>query len=462
MLQKIIQTRQYLCLIFLIFVIFFTKKSGAITPEEVFKLQQNILTHFDVPQEIDSQAFFSEFQGIASKKQITSRLIYFDLDNTFSYFFSFTNGHDQLLNAYQDKGSKQVLDYYVRLIDQSNTTLIKNSFRDRLLKAKHNLLNKQLSGLKIALDPGHMGGNFWDEESGNFVRDNYGNQLSEGILTLQIALKLEEEFRKLGAETFITRRDFLPVTDVAYKNFEIKTNALNFFRESSLEKWFQLLISSNFKNDWDLYNAFTSHEKYQRIFSEQMRWQYFMLDEDLKARVMAINKFSPDITLIIHLDTETSMDYPNGINLKNINKTKAFVIGGFSKNEFASRDDRKQFGVHLLDSQSWNDSVELSQSVVNQLHIQLGLPLEKSRSGNSQNISPGVQARNLLLLRKLKPHPVSYLECLYYNNYTEFYSLLQNDQSMTINGNKYFFSNRLALVVNSIKDGVLDFIENYK
>jgi hypothetical protein len=248
---------------------------------------------------------------------------------------------------------------------------------------------------------------------------------------------------------------------VPYEDFELRPYALNLLRESSLDEWFQSIIKADYKYQTDLYTEFLSTKKFQRIFSEPMRWQFFMLDEDLSARADAINNFAPDISLIIHLDTDVTLANPTGLNSINSDGTKAFVIGAFNKNEFVSREDRKLFGLHLLESQAWDDSVKFSRLVVNQIHSQMNLDYKYSSDVNFIPIEPGIYARNLYILRKLKPHVTSYVECLYYNNPAEFYALSQEDQTMMINGKKYSYSNRLGLIVNSLRDAIVDFVKEY-
>jgi N-acetylmuramoyl-L-alanine amidase len=447
----------------IVFIITNITLSYSVSADERYIRTNKVLQHFGVPKENNSQDFFIKLQGKPALNNIANRLRYFELNKSFDDFFSIVHGPNNELEfqAFDDKHSRKILDYSVILSKSVDKNSNITNFHSRLLLAQKNPFNQQLSGLKIALDPGHMGGKDWDRLSGNFVRDNNGKQLSEGVLTLEIALKLEEQLKELGAEVFLTRRDFIPVTSAPYEDFELRPYALKYFRESSLDEWFQSIISGNFKSQSDLYTEFLSTKKFQRIFSEPMRWQFFMMDEDLNARAEAINKFAPDISLIIHLDTDVTLANPTGLNSINTDGTKAFVIGAFNKTEFASKEDRKFFGLHLLDTQAWDASLKLSRSIVNEIHGQMNIDYKFSSDVNFIPIEPGIYARNLYLLRKLKPHVTGYVECLYYNNPTEFYALSQEDQTMMINGKNYFYSNRLGLIVNSLRDAVVEFVKDY-
>ena len=70
---------------------------------------------------------------------------------------------------------------------------------------------KSLKGLKIALDPGHIGGKYSEMEGRHFVIGKDA-PVKEGDLSLEIAKKLEKILTALGAEVFLVRDKSEPVT----------------------------------------------------------------------------------------------------------------------------------------------------------------------------------------------------------------------------------------------------------
>jgi hypothetical protein len=92
----------------------------------------------------------------------------------------------------------------------------------------------------------------------------------------------------------------------------------------------------------------------------------------------------------------------------------------------------------------------------------MNIDYKSSLDENLILIEPGIYARNLYILRKLTPHITSYIECLYYNFPDEFYELSKEEQSMMIDGKKYFYSNRLNLIANSLTVGITNFVKDYK
>lgn len=447
-----------------LFLLLLISKNVFADDAKIYSETRDVLLHFGVPEEQDNQQYFETLQGQPTLREVATRIKYFDLNSTFKNYFSLvhtTDGNVEL-QAFQDRNSKKIIDYTVTLSNSKNKFFESENFRTRILQAQKNTTGLPLSGLKIALDPGHMGSNYWDRETGKYVKDEHGKWLSEGLLVLQAAILLEEQLKNLGAEVFITRREITPVSKLPYKGFDLRPFQLRTLQESTTKDWFQSLLVSNSSDNKTLFDKFSSDDKFQRIFKESMRWQYFILEEDLDARVKAINNFSPDITLIIHMDTVDLPANPTGVNTRNFDGTKAYVVGGFKKDEFASRKDRRFFGTNLLSNYTWDASVQLSHSVLGQLHQQLQIPFDSSAGEDSALVEPGIMARNLYIPKQINSSAVSYVECLYYNDPKEFMALTEADHTMVISGKDYTYSNRLVLVVNSLSAGILDFVKNYK
>ena len=70
---------------------------------------------------------------------------------------------------------------------------------------------KPLSGLKIALDPGHLGGS-WAKMEERWFRVDDTKPVQEGDLTLQVARLLAPRLRDLGARVSFVRKSNEPAT----------------------------------------------------------------------------------------------------------------------------------------------------------------------------------------------------------------------------------------------------------
>src|SRR5882724_5735249 len=71
---------------------------------------------------------------------------------------------------------------------------------------------KPLSGLRIALDPGHLGGK-WAKMEERWFQVGNAQSVQEGDLTLKVARLLAPRLRELGAKVLVVRDSNEPVTE---------------------------------------------------------------------------------------------------------------------------------------------------------------------------------------------------------------------------------------------------------
>src|SRR5262249_20135844 len=71
--------------------------------------------------------------------------------------------------------------------------------------------NKPLAGLRVALDPGHLGGK-WAKMEERWFKVGESKPVTEGDLTLRVSRMLATRLRKLGATVFFVRNSTQPVT----------------------------------------------------------------------------------------------------------------------------------------------------------------------------------------------------------------------------------------------------------
>ena len=200
----------------------------------------------------------------------------------------------------------------------------------------------------------------------------------------------------------------------------------------------------------------------KRVFadSEFNRGQYFILGQDLIARSEAINSFNADIALVIHFDAGDAPGDASGLN-GGYDATKVYVVGSYAPAELSSRRERAYFAQHLLDEASWDASLKLGRAVVSQLHSDLKLPFDHSGGGISRETEPGIFARNLGVSRRVTQRALTYIECLYYDNPTEFAAISSARHPMQIGTESHPYSDRLVQVAQAIQKGVLNFVSHY-
>jgi N-acetylmuramoyl-L-alanine amidase len=409
-------------------------------PSEIYSRTQSVLQHYNAGVQATGQDELNIFNGVQSRANIENMLQYFDVFHLFDKLFTLT---DTELKSFDDMDGKSKLNFKVDL-------------RNNLV-SRHKIQGTPslpLRGLRVSIDPGHMGEAFWDDLTGKFIKDSKGNYLSEGVLALQTSLLLQAELKKLGAEVELTRMGMTSVTSMDIKDLPIPKFAKNELLDQEFSPWFLKLLTAGV--DGTLFRAFENSPDRKKLWSESSRANYFILKEDLWARAEKINKFNPDIVLILHYDILTNGSDGHGINKNSPNQTKIFVSGGYFDTEFGSRRARKQFAAKLLNQTQWEESISLSKNILAQYHSKLGLEFAPSAQGGLF-VEPGIFARNLTLPRFLNAPAISYIETLFYNRPEEFYALSDAKYPMIINGVNYPYSDRLVAIVNALKQGVINY-----
>ncbi len=422
---------------------------------EVFRRTELILNYFGVPSQSDPRDYLQDLQNQQSLQRIQQILPFLDPLKIFSNLSIMDNSEIQV---FQDFGSKNILDFQLQLTRSNQPTNSMNSLKylSRTLNSDF-ALELPLQGLKIAIDPGHMGGTYWDKKTGKYVSDSKGRIVSEGVIAVQTALLLKKELLKLGAQVLVTHETLSPVSNEDINSFDLRPYALQELADNIHADWFLKLIQSA-KSDKELIQSFVNSPERKKLFSESNRDYYFIRRSDLWARADMINNFNADLVIIIHFDTADT-DSGGGLNPKAPNATKAYVVGGYQQNELGSRQARKFFARHLMDQTSWQQSVQLSQSILAKFTSNLGLKLATSGGESAYKVVPGVFSRNLVIPRMLKAKAITYLECLFYNNPLEFEKIHDAKYPLDIGGKNIPYSERILHVSNAIRDGVVDFLK---
>ena len=435
----------------------FAPLSDSLSPDEAYRRRNLVLQEFNVPAEIDSPDI-SDLSSTQTQSGAQALLPWIDPNQQVKRFFDLSTH----MNGYLDRDAHSIEDFSLPLAQSPDAQKVVTSLESKLEQAaRTNPKGQLLRGLKIALDPGHMGGTTWDNLTGKYVHDQDGNRVSEGVINLQTALLVEQALIAQGAEVMITHRTLGAVTSLPLADLSLQDFGRKELLARSLEDWFQSLLL-NGSTGPELGAAFKKDSHVKAIFAERARDNYFILDADIDARVAAIEKFNPDITLIIHYDTDDPVNNPNGLNPKGVDKTKAYVYGGVEAVEFATRESRRYMTRHFLDPMAWNASARLSHLVSHQISNELGLTLETESGENVSTVEPGVIARNLNLSRKLSSHAVTYVECLYYNAPKEFQAMRVTPHPMEIGGESHPYSDRVAQVAGAIGRAVIGFVASYQ
>jgi len=293
---------------------------------------------------------------------------------------------------------------------------------------------KSLKGYRIAIDPGHFATTrkeaaseqkflYFPAKRADFPYDSV--KLFESELSFNTAALLKNMLEQEGAEVFLSRG---------------QNNFTSF--NCTYSEWMQrhkIRVLDSLHKCGKLSPA--KKASLQKASPYNLFWDFFR-DFDLQNRAEKINRYHPDICIIIHYNVDeknapwtrfTEKDY-----------TMAFVGGGFTSGNL-SRTEMKINFLRMLLCPQLNQSNLLSSLTVEQFHKQLGIPIAKQndakylRENSMATPAQGVYSRNLLLCRQINSVLV-YGEALYQDNAMEAAELMKLDlQYKGINTNQRLF-----------------------
>lgn len=257
---------------------------------------------------------------------------------------------------------------------------------------------KPLAGLKIAIDPGHIGGD-WAKIEERWFRVGNSPPVTEGDMTLRVAKLLVPRLKSLGAEVYLTRSKAAPVTSV---------------RPKSLRK--EAVASLRQKGDAATPAAVAKE-------SERL----FYRTSEIRRRAELVNEtIRPDLVLCLHFNAE---DWGNEKRprLVEANHLHFLITGAWSSDELSYEDQRLEMLVKLL-NRSFSEELPLTNAIAGVMARQTGLPPYTYLSSNVVRVggSPYVWGRNLLANR-LFTCPVVYVEPYVMNSRSAFARIQAGD-----------------------------------
>ena len=269
-----------------------------------------------------------------------------------------------------------------RLDFASETNQPEKTFNSRLAAKTSVSSLTPLAGLEVAIDSGHIGGE-WSKLEERWFQFGNGKPVVEGDMTMLVAIQLREELQKLGAAVDLIRSQSTPCTSLRPHDLE------NVARESLAK---QGVNSSP-----------------QRLRKETER--LFYRTAEIHARAERVNnELRPDFVLALHFNAEP-WGNPEKPTLVATNHLHVLVTGAFTEDELDFEDQRFRMLTKLL-SQNLEKESSLAISLAQSLAEETGLPAYKyppTAAAVPISGSDYVWARNLLANR-LYDCPVIYLE----------------------------------------------------
>ena len=300
---------------------------------------------------------------------------------------------------------------------------------------------KTLSGLRIALDPGHLGGT-WAKMEERWFQVGDTKPVTEGDMTLRVARLLAPKLRSLGAKVFFVRNSTEPVTPKRPDDF---TNLAG-----------KVLVRNGIPRPRDQVLNPEDPEKEGTV-----RWQsqilFYRYSEIRRRAVLVDNKIHPDLTLCLHFNAEGWGD-PKNPTLIDSNHLHLLVNGSYLKEELDFDDERFEMIRRLL-SRVYDEELPLADAVATAMAKATGLPAYQyptSQTTTKIGSSGYVYARNLLATR-LYRCPVVYCEPYVMNSKDAFARIQAGDYD----GEKEINGVRRKSIFREYADSVADGLADY-
>jgi len=259
---------------------------------------------------------------------------------------------------------------------------------------------KELQGVNIAIDPGHIGGS-WAKLEERYFKIGDGKPVCEGNMTLRTGMHLKKLLESRGASVTMIRDKLDPLnphepkdyTNYAFNRMKAKNDILTTGGLPRLQKLRELL---------------------------------FYRTAEIRVRARVINEVvKPDLVICLHYNAE-AWGNPEVPRLVEVNHFHIILHGAFTAGELAKEDERYSMLSKLL-QRVYEEEAALTEVVATTFAKETKLKAyqyeKNSKRAVNVNGNPYLWARNLLANR-LYNCPVLYMEP-YVMNSREVYDRVQ-------------------------------------
>jgi len=302
---------------------------------------------------------------------------------------------------------------------------------------------RPLLGLKIALDPGHLGGK-WAKMEERWFQVGNSQPVQEGDLTLRVARLLAPRLRELGAKVSFVRNSNEPITAKRPDDFRELARKILIRNGTPQPRMGGDVLDPN------------DPDKEQTI-----RWQseiLFYRYSEIRRRAARVNfKLHPDLVLCLHFNAEGWGD-PNNPSLTNADHLHLLVNGSYVAEELDFDDERFEMIRRLL-SRVYDEELPLADTVALEMARATGLPpyqYSTTKTTTKVGMSGYVYARNLLATR-LYRCPVIYCEPYVMNNNEVFARIEAGDYEGMRNVNGVERKSIFREYADSVAEGLADY-----
>ncbi|MDX1680501.1 MAG: hypothetical protein R3242_07210 [Akkermansiaceae bacterium] len=255
-------------------------------------------------------------------------------------------------------------------------------------------VGRPLEGVHVALDPGHLGGQ-WAKMEARWLVIGQNPPICEGDMTLRVAELMRERLEALGATVSLVRENSTPQT--ALRPDDLMGKALE--EEADEER------------------------------ARKLAQKWFYRTAEIRARSLIVNQgIKPDIVLALHFNAEAWGD-PANPRLLDHSHIHMLVHGGYGDDELALEDQRHAMLLKLL-GRGHAEEKSVAKAMMEVFREVSPHPAFQYSATNPYVCevpeAEGVWARNLLANR-LYDCPVVYLEPYLMNSRLDYPRMLAGD-----------------------------------
>lgn len=310
--------------------------------------------------------------------------------------YRFLNVTDEYVEFFAD-AEKSQLDFTLRLApSEAKVRPIHRTFRTvPELKELHNPPDAPLRGLRVVLDPGHIGGKWADIEERSVIWGNHP-RIREGDMNILVAKFARVRLKAAGAEVYMTHETPDPVTPLRAKDF------MDEVRKA-------VLAEKNLTEE----EAVARKESLRRIILWRAELAFYRKAEIAQRAANIRAEFPPDVIICNHFN---ATEYSGSGQMVSDNRLVYLINGCYGPDEMDNPLTRFFMFTKLLD-QPLSVEMAVGDAITRQVLKIVNLPPAKYGREKYQcrvNDNPYLYARNLAATRQY-PGPCIILEPFYMN-----------------------------------------------
>jgi len=363
------------------------------------------------------------YQGMITRQQFEQKL--HTLYDPFSAFTPYLDINDSRVVVYPSPQERRVPQFVLQFAPPNQPRAPMRWFRTPAeVRTMSHPLDKPLNGLRVAIDPGHIGGP-WAQMEERSTRYHGSAPVQEGDLNLITARLLKQELTAMGASVFVVRDSTEPVTP--------------YRPDDMVEPARELLVAHSSRGK--TLKALPP-DKLNLIFGQRLmelsEFLFYRCSEIVERGNRIRNNFVPDITITLYIDATPG----SGRGRLTPGNANIFFVGGsYTKSEMQDADMQRRCVYKMVEGSS-DIEAEVAADIANVFTQRTGLgPVKYGDSSTTRAVIPGNQyvvARNLAANREYDG-PVVCTEPYFMNNKVVYQRLLAGDYDgqRTFDGKSY-------------------------